>query len=158
VPETILVRVRPHARRLALPVLVLFATAGSYGWFGGRLPEEWQNWAILIAACSLVFFVTLLPVFAWLGHRYTITSRRIIARTGFIVRHRQDLYLTRVTDVRMRRTPGQVLFGTGDVRVVAGPDLTVVLRDVPSPKLVAAMLGELTEHPSPPSHPGWPAA
>ncbi|WP_084361612.1 PH domain-containing protein [Herbiconiux solani] len=148
-PERILLRVRPHARRLVLPVLVLFATVTAFGWFGGRFAEEWQNWLALGVAAALLFFCTLVPFFAWLGHRYTITDRRIIARSGFLVRHRQDLYLARVTDVRLRRGPLQAMAGSGDVRVVAGPDLTLVLRDVPSARLVAALLGELTEHPTP---------
>jgi membrane protein YdbS with pleckstrin-like domain len=151
-PETVLLRTRPHARRLTLPVLVLFATVTAFGYFGGRFPEEWQNWTALGVAAALVFFVTLLPFFAWLGHRYTVTSRRIIARRGILVRQRQDVYLARVTDVRLRRTPLQAAFAAGDVRVVAGPDLTLVLRDVPSARLVADLLGDLTEHPTPPSH------
>ncbi|MDO9397477.1 MAG: PH domain-containing protein, partial [Herbiconiux sp.] len=117
VPETILARTRPHARRLTLPVLVLFATAAAYGYFGGRLPEEWQNWATLAAASALTFFGVLLPFFAWLGHRYTVTTRRIIARTGILVRHRQDVYLARVSDVRLRRGPLQAMAGSGDIRV-----------------------------------------
>ena len=148
VPETILLRARPHARRLTLPVLILFATVTAFGYWGGRLPEEWQNWAALAAASALVLFGTLLPLFAWLGHRYTITSRRIIARHGFVMRSRQDVYLTRITDIRMRRGPAAAAFGSGDIHVAAGPDLTVVLRDVPSARLTAEFLGELTEHPA----------
>ncbi|WP_291047908.1 PH domain-containing protein [Herbiconiux sp.] len=150
VPETILLRTRPHARRLTIPVLILFATVTALGWFGGRFPEEWQNITALAGAGALVFFGTLLPFIAWLGHRYTITSRRIIARRGLFVGDRQDLYLARVTDIRVRRTPLQAAFATGNVRVVAGPDLTVVLHDVPSARLVAELLGDLTEHPVPP--------
>ncbi|MFB2557283.1 PH domain-containing protein [Herbiconiux liangxiaofengii] len=144
--ETILVRVRPHARRLTLPVLILLAASTAFGWFWGGFPEEWQNQAVLGGAAALVFFGTLLPFLAWLGHRYTITTRRIIARRGLLSRHRQDLYLTRVTAVRMRRNPVQAAFATGNVFVESGSDLTLELHDVPSAKLVAAMLGELTEH------------
>ncbi|MFB2581101.1 PH domain-containing protein [Herbiconiux sp. P15] len=151
-PEVILVRARPHARRLTVPVLILFATAAAFGWFGGRFPEEWQNWAALAGACALVFFGTLLPFFAWLGHRYTVTSRRVIARRGLFVRDRQDLYLARVTDVRLRRTPFQAAAASGDVRITAGPDLTVVLHDIPSARLTADLLGALTEHPTPTPH------
>ncbi|WP_368498891.1 PH domain-containing protein [Herbiconiux sp. A18JL235] len=151
-PEIVLLRVRPHARRLTLPVLVLLATVTVYGYFGGRFAEDWQNLAALVGASALLFFAVLLPFIAWLGHRYTITSRRIIARTGLLTRTRRDLYLARVTDVRLRRTPLQALFSAGNVHVTAGPDLTVVLRDVPSARLVAAMLGELTEHPTPTFH------
>ena len=156
-PETILVRVRPHARRLTLPVLILFATATALGWFGGHFAEEWQNIGALALAAALVFFGTLLPFIAWLGHRYTITSRRIIARRGLLVRHRQDVYLARVTDVRLRRTPLQAALATGNVRVVAGPDLTLTLPDVPSARLLADLLGDLTEHPAPPGGPAHPA-
>ncbi|WP_382307512.1 PH domain-containing protein [Herbiconiux sp. UC225_62] len=151
-PETVLVRTRPHARRLTVPVLVLFATVTAFGYFGGRFPEEWQNWAALAVACALVFFATLLPFLAWLGHRYTVTTRRIIARRGILVRQRQDVYLARVSDVRLRRTPLQAAYASGDVRVVAGPELTLILHDVPSARLVADLLGDLTEHPTPPSH------
>lgn len=150
VPETILLRTRPHARRLTIPVLILFAAVTALGWFGGRFPEEWQNITALAVAGALVFLGTLLPFIAWLAHRYTITSRRIIARRGLFVGDRQDLYLARVTDIRVRRTPLQAAFATGNVRVVAGPDLTVVLHDVPSARLVAELLGDLTEHPVPP--------
>jgi membrane protein YdbS with pleckstrin-like domain len=155
-PEKILVRARPHARRLLVPVLVLFATTTAFGWFGGHFPEEWQNWTAVGVAGGLVFFAVLLPFLAWLGHRYTITTRRVIARRGLLVRHRQDVYLARVTDVRLRRTPLQAAFASGDVRVVAGPDLVLVLHDVPSARLVADLLGDLTEHPTPPSHLPYP--
>ncbi|MCS5734861.1 PH domain-containing protein [Herbiconiux daphne] len=151
-PEAIIARTRPHARRLTIPVLLLFATTAAYGWFGGRFPEEWQNWAALAAAGALVFFGVLLPFLAWVGHRYTITTRRIIARHGLVVRHRQDVYLARISDVRLRRTPLQAAFASGNVRVVAGPDLVLIIHDVPSARLVADLLGDLTEHPTPPSH------
>lgn len=149
IPETVIARTRPHARRLTLPVLILFATVTAFGWYGGRFAEEWQNWTALGVAIALVFFATLLPFLAWLGHRYTITTRRVIARRGLFVSQRQDVYLARVSDVRMRRTPLQAAFGSGNIRVVAGPELTVVLHDVPSARLVADLLGELTEHPTP---------
>lgn len=148
VPERILARVRPHGRRLILPALVLFAVSGAFGWFYGSFAEEWQNIAVLAGAIAAVVLLVLLPYLAWLGHRYTITTRRIIARRGLLVRHRQDVFLARVTDVRLRRGPLQAMVRSGDVRVVAGPDLTLVLHDVPSAALVSALLGDLTEHPT----------
>lgn len=148
VPERILARVRPHGRRLLLPALVLFAVSGAFGWFYGSFAEEWQNLAVLAGAIAAVVLLVLLPYLAWLGHRYTITTRRIIARRGLLVRHRQDVFLARVTDVRLRRGPLQAMVRSGDVRVVAGPDLTLVLHDVPSATLVSALLGDLTEHPT----------
>lgn len=150
VPEAILLRVRPHARRLVLPVLILFGTVTAFGWFAGSFAEEWQNWLVFGGACALVFFGVLLPCVAWLGHRYTITTRRIIARRGLFISDRQTVPLARVTDIRLRRGPVAAAFASGDIRVTAGPDLTVTLHDVPSARLTAALLSDLTEHPVPP--------
>lgn len=150
VPEAILLRVRPHARRLLLPVLILLATVTAFGWFAGSFAEEWQNWLVVGAAGALVFFGVLLPFVAWLGHRYTITTRRIIARRGLFISDRQTVPLARVTDIRLRRGPVAAAFASGDIRVTAGPELTVVLHDVPSARLTTALLTDLTEHPVPP--------
>ncbi|MCS5716227.1 PH domain-containing protein [Herbiconiux sp. CPCC 205716] len=157
--ELVLARVRPHARRLTVPVLLLFATTTAYGWFGGRFAEEWQNQAALGGAVLLVVVGTLLPFLVWLGHRYTITTRRIIARRGLVNRHRQDLWLSRVTAVHLRRNPAQAAFASGNVLVESGSELTLELHDVPSAKLVAALLDELTEHTPPVSRlPAFPGS
>ena len=81
-PELGVARFRAHARRLSWSALVLIAVAGAVGYFYGNLPAPFENWMLLAAASVIVLFLVLLPFLAWWSHVYTITTRRVIERTG----------------------------------------------------------------------------
>jgi len=144
-PERVLARLRPHARVLTLPSIALIAIAGAVGYFGGVVDEPWQVTALYsVAALALVLF-WLLPLLAWLSHRYVITTRRLILRRGLGVRVRQELLHSRGYDVSVSRGPLQTLFRSGDVRINSGLEAPVVLKDVPNADLVLAALQDLME-------------
>ncbi|WP_022884917.1 PH domain-containing protein [Glaciibacter superstes] len=143
--EQIVARVRPHARVLFWPTLLLFAVCGVTGYFLGRLPEQWQNIAIAVGAVVVIVLLWLLPLASWLNRRYTITTRRIIFRHGFFVRTRQELLHSRGYDVSLRRTWLQSAFRSGDVRINAGLEHPLVLKDVPNADLVQEVLHDLME-------------
>jgi uncharacterized membrane protein YdbT with pleckstrin-like domain len=82
---------------------------------------------------------------SWLGKRYVITTRRIILRTGFFVRVRQELLHSRGYDVTVRQNGLQSVFRSGNVLVNTGLDQPVVLKDVPGADLVQAALHDLME-------------
>lgn len=144
-PETVVARLRPHARRLVLPSLVLIVVAGVVGYLAGSFDEDWQNWTLLGAAAIVVVLLWLLPLLAWLGTHYTITSRRVVVRQGLFVRVRQELLHSRGYDVTVRANPWQALFGSGTVEINTGLDRPVVLRDVPSARVVQSALHDLME-------------
>lgn len=144
-PESVVARLRSHGRVLLLPCIVLLADVGALAYFGGQLPEPWQNWALLAAAVVVAIAFFLLPLLSWLGRNYTITTRRIVLRGGLFVRTRQELLHSRSYDVTVRRAGLQVLFGSGDVRINTGLERPVVLRDVPNAVLVQATLNDLME-------------
>lgn len=146
VPESVVARLRSHGRAIVLPCLVLVAIAGAVGYFAGTFPEEWQNWTLLGAAFLAAVLLFALPVTAWLGRNYTITTRRIVLRGGLAVRTRQELLHSRGYDVTVRTSAIQAMFGSGDVLINTGLDHPVVLRDVPSAKLVQSTLHDLMEH------------
>ena len=146
VPEAVVARLRPHARALFWPSLVLVVTIGLFAYFYGSFDEFWQNLAVLIAAALIVLFLWFLPLFAWLGRHYTITTRRIVLRNGFLVRVRQELLHSRGYDVTVRKGALQTLFRSGDVEINSGLDRPVVLRDVPDADLVQEALHDLMEH------------
>ena len=102
----------------------------------GVLDEAWQQLAAVGAAVFLVLLGCLLPFLAWLTRRTTITTRRLILRSGIFVRVREEVLHNRGNDVAVRRTWGQSLFGSGDVRIDIGRERPVVLKDVPKPDLV----------------------
>ncbi|MFF2389852.1 PH domain-containing protein [Agromyces sp. NPDC058104] len=143
--ERVVARLRRHARILILPVVLLVAVAGGTGYAVGLVSESWQLLALLGGAVLVILLGCLLPYLSWLTGRTTITTRRIIMRSGVFVRVRNEVAHARVREVSIRKTPGQSLFGSGDVRIDVGQERPVVLRDLPKPHLVQAALHELME-------------
>ena len=138
-------RLRPHARALTWPSIALVATFGAFFYFFGSFDESWQNLAVLGGAVLSVLFFWLFPLLTWLGRHYTITTRRIVLRSGFFLRVRQELLHSRGYDVTVRKNSLQSLFGSGDVEINTGLDHPVVLRDVPDADLVQSALHDLME-------------
>ncbi|MDH6181737.1 membrane protein YdbS with pleckstrin-like domain [Microbacteriaceae bacterium SG_E_30_P1] len=147
--EWVIARLRPHARRLVWPVLLLLAVAGGTGFGYGRLPEEWQNLAILALAAVLVLAGCLAPFLRWLASTYVITSERTIIRHGALVRSRQEVPHSRVRDIVLRRGALQAAFRSGDVILVVGRGHEIELRDVPRARLVVAVLDDLIDEDDP---------
>lgn len=143
-PEVIVLRVRPHARRLLLPVLVVVAVAAASGFWVGALPDAWMNVLAGMGAVALIVLVGLLPLLSWLTHRTTVTSRRVIVRSGLFVRHRSEVQLGRVREVRTRRGLQQRLWGASDIELMFGAE-SVVVKDVPGAAVVAEALQDLME-------------
>jgi membrane protein YdbS with pleckstrin-like domain len=143
--EHTVARMHASARRLVFPVLVLLVLAAAGGYFAGRMPEPWQNQALPFALAALALLLGVVPFIAWLARVYTITTRRVMVRSGFLVRRRQELLLTRGYDVTLHRGALQRLAGSGDVAIDTGADELVVLKDVPSARLVQAALADLME-------------
>lgn len=143
--ETVIARLRPHGRALFWPTVLLLAVAAALGFFGGALPEEWQRIALFAGAALLALFGWLAPLLRWLSRGYTITSRRVVVRSGIIVRTRQEVLHSTAHDVTVRRTAMQTVFRSGDVLVSTGLDRPVMLADVPSADLVQAALHDLID-------------
>jgi uncharacterized membrane protein YdbT with pleckstrin-like domain len=146
VPEAVVARLRPHGRALFWPSLAMILVLGATGYFYGAFPEMWQNLAVLAGALFLGILLWLLPLLSWLGRHYTITTRRVVLRSGFFVRVRQELLHSRGYDVTVRKHALQSLFRSGDVLINTGLDHPVVLRDVPGADLVQSALHDLMEH------------
>jgi len=144
-PESVVARLRPHARVLFWPNLALLLIAGATGYFAGSFREPWQNAGVLAGAALAIVLLWLIPFLSWLGRNYTITTRRIILRNGLFVRVRQELLHSRGYDVTVRKNGLQSLFRCGSVEINTGLDHPVMLRDVPNADLVQAVLHDLME-------------
>ncbi|GAA2826795.1 PH domain-containing protein [Leucobacter komagatae] len=143
-PEEIIVRVRRHGRHLFLPVLLLFLIAGFGGFFIGTLPEAWMNLAALAGAALLLALGVIGPLLGWLAHRAVVTTRRVILHHGFFVRHRTEVSLARVREVRSKQNPIQRMWGSGDIDLLVGAEATRI-SDAPGVKLLHVALQELAE-------------
>lgn len=144
-PEEVVIRLRPHARALLLPAVLLVAAAGLVPFLLPRLTEPWQQWLLVGGAGLLLVVGGLLPLLSWLGRSYTVTTRRVVLRGGVLVRTRQEVLHSRGNRITLRAAGPQLLFGSADVLIDAGAPLPVVLRDVPRAALVQSALVELAE-------------
>jgi membrane protein YdbS with pleckstrin-like domain len=138
-------RLRPHARALFWPTVALVADIGAVSYFAGSFPEQWMNLLLLAAGAILVLLLFVFPVLRWSAQNDVITTRRIVIRSGVLVRSRQELLHSRGYDVTVRQTGLQLLFRSGDVLINTGLEHPVVLKDVPNAELVQSALHDLME-------------
>lgn len=143
VTEKTVARLRPHAGNLLWSSIVLIAA--TFGWtFGaGLLPELWMQIALAIAWGIVVILVVIIPWLTWLASRITITTHRVIVSRGLFGRERREVLFVRVTDVTVRRSAMQMMFGSGDVLLGVGAEQAFRIHAVPRPNLVVAALTEL---------------
>lgn len=141
-PEVVVLRFRRHGRRLVLPVIVLVALAGAAGFWVGSFNDPWIDLAAAAVAAALGLLLGIMPVLTWLAGTTTVSTRRVIVRRGLFVRSRTELALTRVREVRTRRSPAQRLFGAGDVLLLHGAE-TLRLEDVPAVTRTADAMQDL---------------
>ncbi len=144
--EYVVVRCRPHWRALTWPVLVLFVFAAGLGVLLAALPATVKpvgTWVLVAVFAFLAVALVLLPVLRWASTTYTITSRRIMVRTGLLRRAGVDVALNRVSEVSYRRSLADRLFGSGTVLVATHGPTPLQLRSVPDLAGVRRVLGEL---------------
>jgi len=141
----VVAELRPSIGSLVLPTILLIAAVSAIAFFGLRLTEPWQQWAVGGGAALVVVFGFVVPLWHWASRRYTVTTRRTILRDGMVVRRRREILHARVVEVAMRRTPGQAFAGSGDVVLEMGGGHSAVLRSVRAPGLVQAAITDLVE-------------
>jgi uncharacterized membrane protein YdbT with pleckstrin-like domain len=142
-PETVVARLRPHGRVLAGPVVLVVAVAGLVPFLAPQFREPWELALVYGLAAILLIMGVILPVVAWLSTSYTITTRRVIVRRGLFVRTRKELLHGRGTEVDLRASGLQPIFGSGDIVLDAGVGQPIALEDVPRSALVQSALVEL---------------
>lgn len=136
VDEDVVLDLRPHWRRVIVPVILLPVVVGiaSYLWF--VIPDwgirRWLRLALVVAALLVLTVWSLRPWLRWLTTRYVVTTRRVVIRTGLLSRRGRDLPLRRVNDVSFERTLGEQLFRSGTLTVESVAEHgQLVLADVP---------------------------
>ncbi|MCW3493738.1 PH domain-containing protein [Microbacterium sp. SSM24] len=144
-PELRVARFRGHARRLTWSALVLIIVAGAVGYLYGNLPAPFANWMLLAAAALVVFLLVLLPFLAWWAHVYTITTRRVIERSGILIARRRELAHVRGYTIQARRGILQRMWGAGTLTLSNGVDAPLRLTNVPSVGLVHEALVDQVE-------------
>lgn len=140
--EHVVVRTRPHPRRMLAPfcfLLVILAGGGyGLGWFSRtQLPLGWEQWGpalvtgFLLLIMLLLFRFFLRPLLQWAGTRYILTSRRLIRRTGFTRRSEREVRLTGIFQIIIEQTLIERLTGGGSLIIDLGRDRFLSFGEVP---------------------------
>ena len=143
-PEEVILRLRRHGRHLFLPVFMLVAIAALAGFYVGSFSEAWQNLLAGGGALALAVLFGLMPILGWLNRRVIVTSERVIASRGVLVRTRSDVSLSRVREIRTQQHLGQRMWGSGDLLLFVGAE-TRKYQDLPDIEQVRRAVQVLSE-------------
>lgn len=142
--ELRIAEIRRSAAPLAWSALLLIAVAGAAGFLLGNLPDPFEDWMLLSVAAALVLVAVVLPWWQWASRRWIITTRRVIASRGLVVRRRRELSHVAGYGIELSRSPWQRMAGTGTISL-SGPGQDIVMLSVRAPRLVQAALVDQLE-------------
>ncbi|WP_045730923.1 PH domain-containing protein [Pseudarthrobacter chlorophenolicus] len=171
--EQVIVTTRPQPRKLAgpaaafilAPAVAAFASAwivrGEARRLVPALDARWTPW--LVAACALaaawVWLGYCLPrLMRWHATRYTLTSRRMVARSGTFRRREQQVNLLSVRNLTVHVGVLQRLLRSGNISLETGHEGVTTFRDVPEAAkfrdFILDAIGELPDERLPPGEAG----
>ena len=125
-------------------ILVIVAAVGSF-----YVPENARYWAlptIWIAVLLLSIPLILVPWIKWITTTYTVTTKRVITRTGVIKRTGHDLPLTRISDIQIEKDFDDRIFGCGTLALQTSADDPLLLVDVQKVEKVQVEISNLIFH------------
>src|SRR3954463_11726518 len=118
--ERPLVVLRPHARRLFRPALILLVLAPAAAFAAGVAPAGVARGPARLLVVALALLVAarwvLWPFLRWWNTLYVLTDERFFERAGLVRRTGHDLPLQGVTDVVVAQSLGERLRRWGPLR------------------------------------------
>ena len=144
--ETVIVDTRTHIKALIFPILMLVVLLAIGTWVQTQVDQDLPHEAVwVLVAAGIVWFV-LRPVIIWATATYTFTDRRLITRSGVIVRRGHDMPLARISDIAYEFGPIDRLLGCGTLLISdASTHGTVKLHDIPRVEEVQRKVNQLLQ-------------
>lgn len=144
--EVIIRHMHSHVKELflagILAVLLIVAVVAAF-LFIPESARPWGPYIVLALAVVLGVWKVVLPWLRWLTDTYTITSRRIITRTGIIAKNGHDIPLARISNVAYEHDLTDRIFGCGTLILETSADNPLRLHDIPKVEEVHVELTEL---------------
>lgn len=147
--EEVVFHLRTHPKALLMPIIVLLATAAVVGFGIGVLPDDSTGgtvgrWILVVVGVIVLVVWALWPFLRWLTTTYTVTSERLITRSGVVTRTGRDIPLARINDVAYEQSLFDRMLRCGTLVVSAASEQGQVrLTDVPKIHGVQLRLSEL---------------
>jgi membrane protein YdbS with pleckstrin-like domain len=147
--EHVVVSTRTHVKALLLPAVLLIVVAAVAGYatsFTGRAgnAQPLLTAVIWLLALVVAWPLVLRPFLRWLTTTYTVTTRRLITRTGILSRHGHDIPVPRISDVAYEHGLVDRLLGCGTLVISdASEQGRVRLPDIPHVEQVHLQISDL---------------
>lgn len=147
--EVVVRHMHTHVKTLlpAIIIEVLLLVAAAIGSF--CVPANARYWAlatiwITVLVLSIPLFIV--PWVKWSMTTYTVTTKRVITRTGVIRRTGHDLPLTRISDIQIEKNFDDRIFGCGTLALQTSANDPLLLWDVPKVEMVQVEISNLLFH------------
>ncbi len=130
--ENVVIDTRTHVKALLWPLVVLVALLALGTWVQTAVDEDLFTLVVwVVVALGIVWFV-LRPAVMWATATYTFTDRRLITRSGVIVRRGHDMPLSRISDIAYEFGPIDRMLGCGTLVISdASTHGQIKLHDIP---------------------------
>jgi len=137
--EYVLVRILPSWWHFFRQILLVIALAGAGLYMLLAFDDDFRAGLGLFAAAVLLLSLTIL------ARRYlswSLTSDRLIERSGWLNSHRREMELADIRSIEVDRSFSQRIMGLGNVMVAsaASADFMIRLRNIPEPERVAEIV------------------
>ena len=144
--ETVVVDTRTHVKALIFPIFMLVLLLAVGTWVQTQVDEDLLSKGVwVLVAAGIVWFV-LRPLIIWATASYTFTNRRLITRSGVIVRRGHDMPLARISDIAYEFGPIDRLLGCGTLLISdASTHGTVKLHDIPRVEEVQRQVNQMLQ-------------
>ncbi len=142
--ETVVLHKHPHWKMLIVPVLVFLVTVGAASFLAAFIRDQsWAVWGwigLAVVGGAILAWFTIGPLLRWRTTHFVLTSRRVLAREGILVRHGIDIPMSRINSVRFRHTIVERVLGTGTLIIESASDEPLEFDDIPQVEKVHSML------------------
>jgi uncharacterized membrane protein YdbT with pleckstrin-like domain len=147
--EHVVVSTHTHVKALLGPAVVLIVLAGVAGYLSSYPTGRARTLLLVIWVAALAAATWLVgrPFLRWLSTSYTVTNRRVVARSGILSRRWHEVPVARITDVTYEHGIVDRILGCGTLIVSDASDRgPLVLGDVPHVEQVHQELSDLLYH------------
>ena len=144
--EQELLHLRSHGKTMIRPTLWLLLISALAGAVFAILPVSWRpasGWTMTLLALALAIPAYLVPLLRWRTTTYTLTTHRLITRSGIVHKVGHDVPVTRITNVAYERSLTDRFFRCGSLVFTTSAEAPVVLHDIPKVEEVGVAVSNL---------------
>lgn len=77
-----------------------------------------------------------------LTKKYVVTNKSVLVEHGILARIKKDIPISKINDVTITQSLIQRIFNCGNVRILTGNDLALILSDIDNPEMLKSVINK----------------